>query len=519
MPVQVTKDIKLASYGNIDIFVGFPYNVYNIKQPHFSTKEEQFARVLIKVIQRGSTIERITREFPDEDIKEFSKRFKLKIINLIEAHECVDKLPTPKAFDEIKAELEELISKIDFIKDKEKFAQYVLDYGIGFGQLAEAYTDNSLEEIMVNGVNRPVFVFHREHAMCKTNVQVEDQFILNLIRRIAKTEGKNFDENNPLLDSRLPDGSRGNATFSYVTPKGHTLTIRKFTTIPLSIVDLISNKTISSELAAFLWVMVEGLNIEPMNIIITGGASSGKTTLMGALSTFMRYRDRVISIEDTIELDLGGREDWVQMEARQKSKDTDEVTMNDLLQNALRMRPDRLIVGEVRGDEAQTLFVAMDTGHRGILGTLHSNSAREMLLRLKAAPMNVPEMMLPLVDIIVVMQKRAHPDKGVIRRIKHVAEVSRMEEKVLLSNIFELNKKTDKVERTDVPSHVIEVISERTDMSKSEVRRETLVRKKILEWMLANKIFSTPDVESLIQQYYLNPRIVLEKVSEDISPA
>ena len=336
-----------------------------------------------------------------------------------------------------------------------------------------------------------------------------------MLQKIAHTIGKKLDSENPLLDARLPDGNRANATFSYVTPFGPSLTIRKFSVVPMSVIDLIANNTISSQLAAFLWVMVEGMGVEPMNLIVTGGSGSGKTTTLNALSTFIKYPERIISIEDTLELKLGLRENWVQMESKPKMKGQEEVTMDDLLKNAMRMRPDRLIVGEVRGKEAETLFIAMDTGHRGCMGTLHSNSAKEMILRLKSEPMAVPEALISLLNLVIVQYRIYVKGKGVERRILSVTEVSSMEKKALLSNIYEWDRSTDNIKRTDVPMRLIEIIGEKTLKSKREVEREISVRKKILEWMLKNDIRAQPEVEVLIQHYYYNPEALLEKVLAD----
>ncbi len=399
----------------------------------------------------------------------------------------------------------------------EKLASFVLGHAIDYGFLSVPMSDDGLEEVMVNGFDRNVFVFHREFGMCKTNIPVNSEELLFLLGKIAKTVGKDFNETNPLLDARLPDGNRANATFDYVTPNGHTLTIRKFTMIPLSIIDLIEKNTVSSEAAALLWAMVEGMNVEPKNIIITGGSGSGKSTFLSALAGFIPLGGRIISIEDTIELNFGDRENWVQMESRPEIRNIPEVSMNDLLKNALRMRPDRIIVGEVRGKEAQTLFVAMDTGHSGILGTLHSNSARECLIRLKTEPMAVPESMLPLLDLIIVMQRTYDHETGsAVRRIKQIAEISRMEEKTLLSNIYELDQKQDRVRKTDVPSHVIEDLAAKAGMAKNELRREILVRQRILEWMLVKGIRENDAVHKVIQNYYSSPASVLQEIAKSL---
>ena len=199
-----------------------------------------------------------------------------------------------------------------------------------------------------------------------------------------------------------------------------------------------------------------------------------------------------------------------------KTVESREVTMDDLLKNALRMRPDRILVGEVRGGEAQTMFVAMDTGHRGMMGTVHANNAKETLIRLKSEPMSVPESMLPLLDLIVVQYRQYVKDKGMIRRISQVAEISRMDEKVLLSNIFEWDRSNDLVKKTDVPARVLETLAERAGITKKELMREIAVRQKILEWMLENNIREQAEVEKIIQGYYFNPKYILEKITKGI---
>jgi flagellar protein FlaI len=191
-----------------------------------------------------------------------------------------------------------------------------------------------------------------------------------------------------------------------------------------------------------------------------------------------------------------------------------DVSMDDLLRNSLRMRPDRIIVGEVRGSEAKTMFVAMDTGHRGLVGTLRANNAKETLLRLKSEPMGVPEAMLPLLDLIVVQYRQYQKNVGIIRRVMQVTELSRMNDQVLLSNVFEWDREKDQLKRTDVPSRVMEVFAERSGNTKKDLMREMAVRQRILEWLLQKKITNKSDVDKLIQAYYYNPKSILEKVTE-----
>ncbi|MEK6821501.1 MAG: ATPase, T2SS/T4P/T4SS family, partial [archaeon] len=404
------------------------------------------------------------------------------------------------------------------IRNIRSFVTRVLDEGVGYGFLAPLLRDPELEEIMVNGMGKHVFVYHRRHGMCKTNVSVtlHDPRVLRILTKAAKYVGRKFGEEQPLLDARLPDGSRLNATFETVTPFGHSLTIRKFTAENYSLVDLIAKGTLSTELAAFLWAMVEGMNVQPMNVIITGGAGCGKTTLLNALAAVVRYRERIISIEDTTELQFGRRENWVSLESRPPIHRTPGTTMNELLINAMRMRPDRIIVGEVRGEEAETLFVAMDTGHQGCMGTLHSNTAREMMVRLTTAPMMVPESLLHLLNIVVVLQKVHDPKHGMKRRIMHVTEVTHLDQKVLLSNLYERSPDTDIVLRTDTPSHTLQELAEISGKNRSHVMKEIEVRERILEWMLKHGIRESADVEKVIQEYYFDPETVMEQVNRDM---
>jgi flagellar protein FlaI len=249
---------------------------------------------------------------------------------------------------------------------------------IGYGILDTLLKDDKLEEIMVIGPDRPVFIFHRDYEMMTTNIVFgNDAEIYAIIDRIAREVGRRVDIQNPLLDARLPDGSRVNATIRPVSLEGSTLTIRKFREEPFTVVDLISKSTVSVELAAYLWMAVDGLGAKPANILVSGGTGSGKTTTLNVLASFVPASERIITIEDTAELKLPV-EHWIRFETRPPSiEGTGEITMDTLVKNSLRMRPDRIIVGEVRHAEAFTLLTAINTGHDGCMGTVHANSASE----------------------------------------------------------------------------------------------------------------------------------------------
>ena len=248
------------------------------------------------------------------------------------------------------------------------YAESVVREMVGYGIIDPLVMDDRLEEIMVIGAKRPVYLFHRKYEMMSSNIEFfSDKEIIDLINRIARNVGRRVDISNPLLDARMPDGSRINATIPPASVEGATLTVRKFRKDPFSVIDLINNNTLSTEVAAFLWLCVDGLGAKPANILIAGGTSSGKTTTLNVLASFIPETERIISIEDTAELALPLMH-WVRMEAKPPGLEgKGELTLDILTKNSLRMRPDRIIVGEVRHDEAFTLFTALNTGHDGAL--------------------------------------------------------------------------------------------------------------------------------------------------------
>ncbi|MFH1752150.1 MAG: ATPase, T2SS/T4P/T4SS family [archaeon] len=495
------------------VFEGFPYNFYDLKKPKFSDLELRLIQYLKKALL-GQTITEsksvLTEGFPSSFFIDLKKE--LNEIEIIP--DSIKGFPS----EELTAVIEKILTNVvkknfSSISNPKKVVLNAIDEGLGYSFISVFMRDSDLEEIMVNGLRKNVFVFHRKFGMCKTNVVINQEIELErFLQKIAFYSGRKFDANNPLLDAKLPDGSRANATNGFASPNGLTLTVRKFLPLPFSIVSLIEKGTLTSESAAFLWVMIEGINISPMNLIISGGTGSGKTTTLNVLTSFIRFDERIISIEDTLELNLYGRENWVQLEAKPPTKNIEELTMNHLLKNALRMRPDRLIVGEVRGKEAKTLFTAMDTGHEGCMGTVHANDSRELLLRLKSPPMSVPESMLPLLELIVIQRRFYRKGVGVSRRIAQIAEVSRMEENVLLSNLFEWDFQKDVLVRTNVPSGIIEKLATAAGLTKKDLFQEITVRQRIIDWMQENKIKTAEEVERVIQQYYLNPKEILQKI-------
>lgn len=381
---------------------------------------------------------------------------------------------------------------------------------MGIGNLTRFIADEDLEEIMVVGSDLPVYVFHRKEGMKKTDVVLSEEEAVDVIKRIAKFSGRVVNSEYPLLDGRLPDGSRVNATLPGVTPKGPTITIRKFKTRSITIVELIKYGTLSSTLTAFLWLAIEGMGgIKPANTLIIGGTASGKTTTLNALSVFVPRRERIVTIEDTLEIRLM-HEHWIPMETKVPLHEKgNEVTMDELLKNALRMRPDRILVGEVRSKEALTLFTAMNTGHEGTMATIHANSGREALSRLQSHPMNVPDIMIPALDLMVV-QNRQIKDGKLQRRVMEVLEVAGKERDVFTTNtLFKYDPKSEEITEGILNGKIINELSKLTGHSLREINEEIEMRKTIVEAMVEADV-PLDGIYNIVQTYYKDQGKALE---------
>lgn len=262
--------------------------------------------------------------------------------------------------------------------ERDVLISHVADEVLGLGPIEGMVSDPSISEIMVND---PQTVYlERDGIISKSNVRFrDDRHIMRIAERIISPLGRRVDEASPFVDARLPDGSRVNIVIPPVAPKSPTITIRKFRTDRFTIHDLISTTTLTQEVAEFLRACVRGR----LNTLISGGAGSGKTTLLNAVSAFIPATERILTIEDPAELRLQ-QPHIVTLETRPPNLEgKHEVTQRDLLRNALRMRPDRIIIGEVRGAEAFDMLQAMNTGHEGSLSTVHANSTRDALLRVE----------------------------------------------------------------------------------------------------------------------------------------
>ncbi|HLE26890.1 MAG TPA: CpaF family protein, partial [Anaerolineales bacterium] len=321
--------------------------------------------------------------------------------------------------------------------DRQRLLEWVISDILGYGPLEPLLEDDSITEVMVNGPNA-VYI-ERAGQLEKTEVVFEnDDHLMRIIDRIVSPIGRRVDEASPMVDARLPTGFRVNATIPPLTLDGPALTIRKFARTPYTAQDLIANGTMNSGLVTFLRGCVEAR----VNIILSGGTGSGKTTLLNVVSAFIPSRERIVTIEDTAELQLK-QEHIVRMETRPPNiEGKGEVPIRRLVINALRMRPDRIVVGEVRGGEALDMLQAMNTGHDGSLTTVHSNSPRDTLRRIETmvlmAGMELPlkairEQVASAINLVVHMERL----RDGTRKVTQVAEVQGMEgDNIVMQDIF-----------------------------------------------------------------------------------
>lgn len=346
--------------------------------------------------------------------------------------------------------------------------QYPLDPKIaaqgGEAILRALLGDPELEEVMYNGPGRPMMVVHRREGACSVAAVLDENYTLQFAQEIARANGATLSEQSPLVDGVLADGSRINLTCPPASRHGITFTIRKFLDHTLTAAHLIQSGTLTPEAASFLWCAIEGFGRAPANTLVVGGTSTGKTTTLAALSLFIPLQQRIVVIEDTPEVRIG-HQNMVSMVS------SPTADMDHLLRNALRMRPDRIIVGEVRGPEARTLFGAMNTGHDGCLGTVHANSARESISRVTHEPMAVALAQVTALQLLVVMNV-IHGPRGPQRIVSEIAEITGFGEGVVRMNqLFLWNAERGRLERTQIPSRLQTNIARASGVKDFEARR------------------------------------------------
>jgi archaeal flagellar protein FlaI len=384
---------------------------------------------------------------------------------------------------------------------------------IHLGKIEPLMRDKLIEDISCDGAGIPIYIWYRDYESIPTNIRFDTEDELDtFVSKLAYSAGKHVSLAEPIVDASLVDGSRLHLTYGKeITQKGSTFTIRKFRVDPLTIVDLIRSNTLSSDVAAYLWYLIE----KKLALLIAGGTASGKTTSLNALSMFIAPGEKIVSVEDTPEINIP-HENWIQSVTRGVGT-AGEITMFDLIKASLRQRPDVLIVGEVRGEEAFTLFQSIATGHGG-LATVHADSVEAVINRLTSEPMNIPRSLVgTTLDCIVMQLKIRLADKSV-RRVVAVTEVVGHDprtDEIVLNDAFKWDPVVDKFSFTG-RSKLFDKITQKFGTRPEEIRIEIDGRKTFLDWLVAKNIRSHSEVSDQVKEFYAGPYSVINKAKVEL---
>ncbi len=402
----------------------------------------------------------------------------------------------------------------------EKIIYFMSKNHLGFNKIDPLLKDPNIEDISCDGAGVPIFLYHRKYGSLKSNIQFNDEEELSsFVFRLAQKCGKHISIANPMVDATMPDGSRIQMTLSdEITAHGSTFTIRKFRSDPFSPPDLVEFNTMSSEMIAYMWLAVEN----GVNMLFAGGTASGKTSALNALSLFIPPESKIVSIEETREINLP-HPNWIPGVARSgfgsESSASDDgvgsIDMYDLMKAALRQRPEYIIVGEIRGREAYVLFQAMATGH-ATYSTVHADSAQSLIHRLEGKPINIPRVMLQSLDVVSlhiitkVNNKRARRCKQVIE----IIDIDPTTKEILTNEAFRWDPVEDKFLYSG-KSYVLERIRAEKDLSRDQITNELNQRKKLIDYMNENNLRGFREVAHNVSRYLDNPGEIFAKINKE----
>lgn len=470
----------------------------------------------IKILESKDTIPTYIINFPelDEGTHAVFNEIKNRLINEITMSFSEDpkiKLKIKEQFKEkAHREIKKLLPKLPDEVERYLLSLLVQEM-LGLGKIEILLRDSYLEEVVINSSRDPVQVYHKKFGWVKTNIVIpKEEEIANYAAIIGRTVGKQITLLNPLLDAHLPSGDRVNATLFPVSNDGNTMTIRKFRKEPWTVVDFMSNKTLSAEIAAFLWFAVQ----YELNILVSGGTGTGKTSFLTTILPFIPPNQRIISIEDTREIKLPTFLHWVPLITREPNQEgKGGISMLNLLVNSLRMRPDRIVLGEVRRSrEAEVLFEAMHTGH-SVYATIHADTALQTYRRLVNPPISVPELLVEAVDLFVVMYRDRR--KG-IRRIYEIAEIMpqirRTMESEKINIIYKRDPNSDTIVKCNESKKAVSKLEMLTGLSRNEIETELNQRERVLYYLLRKNIRDVNTVEEYISTYVQDPKEVLDRI-------
>lgn len=411
-----------------------------------------------------------------------------------------------KLNEEIKfdyATVHRIISKLDPSIDIRRtgIICYYLERNFhGYGRLDPLMHDENIEDITCNGPGIPLFIYHRKYANLPVNIVFNGEDLNRYVLKIAQKADKQLSLTSPLVDAALPGGARAQITYTdVVSSKGSSFTIRKFKSDPMTPIDLIDYGTYDAEIMAFLWLCVENRK----SAIVVGGTASGKTSMMNAFSLFIPQFAKIVSIEDTREIQMPHK-NWLPMKTRESTAESGKgnVDMFSLLKAALRQRPEYIIVGEVRGSEAQTLFQAMNTGHT-TYSTLHAGGIEQAINRLTTNPINVPPSMFGALNLMIIQQLQ-YVNKRMARRCIFIAETFVKKNYIDYNILYKWQPATDTFEKIYRDSRVLKEIAYSQGWTDAQVREEIDKRKEILLGLLQHRIRDSDHITTVFDEFSKN---------------
>jgi len=380
----------------------------------------------------------------------------------------------------------------------------------GFGKLDPLLNDEHIEDISCDGYELPIFVYHDDYTDIETNIAFGEKELDNFVIRLAQQSGQHISVGDPMVEATLADGSRAEMSLGReVTPRGSAFTIRQYADDPLTPIDLINYNTFSVEQMAYFWLCIENNK----SLIFAGGTASGKTTSMNAVSMFIPPRSKVLTIEDTRELSLY-HDNWLSSVTREQMSEGQDIDMYDLLRSALRHRPEYIIVGEVRGKEAVTLFQAMNTGHT-TFSTMHADSIETVINRLENEPINVPRAMVQSLDMLSI-QTQARINNQRVRRSRVIGEIRGIDQRtgeLDYASAFNWNANTDRFESND--SELLSEIQNERGWNRNGLLEEMRNRRRVLSYLQQKGISDYRQFTALINEYYADKQRVLDRIDDD----
>ncbi|MCJ7816443.1 MAG: type II/IV secretion system ATPase subunit, partial [Candidatus Aenigmarchaeota archaeon] len=431
-----------------------------------------------------------------------------------------------EAIQYLQTKIQKVLNDMNMAVSSERYTKityYLVRNFVGLNEIEPMMFDPYIEDIGCTGMDTPVYIIHKKFGSLETNLVYRDADILsNFVIKISERCGRYISYATPLLDGRLPDGSRVQASFAKdVTTKGPTFSIRKFRKNPFSPIDMIEMKTASEDMMAYLWILIQ----HNVSILVTGGVSTGKTSFLNSLSMFIPREEKIVSIEDTREINLP-HENWIPAVSREgfgipemTGKRYGEVDLFDLLKESFRQNPDYVVVGEVRGKEAYVMFQGMASGHAS-LGPMHAGSLEDVMKRLQTPPIELSPSLIESLDAMIVMTNAKEKGKSA-RRVKEIDEIQSIDSHTGIAHskkIFTWIPSEDSYQDAVQESVLLQKISFAEGVQLSKVLSELKDRKSVLSWMHRNSIKDFEHVCDVINLYYKDKPTVMSWVKKGENP-